>query len=86
MLSFKTAYAWLKRQVLYIKKSKTQAFNGALVLVGLLEVNMHEFREIIPPAYFGGAIVLVGMIGWYLRTITTEPLSKKVRDNVQSDK
>lgn len=58
-------------------KSKTQIFNGALVLLGLVQANIEEFRAVIPSTYFGGFLVIVGMVGWYLRTITTKPLKEK---------
>lgn len=58
-------------------KSKTQWFNGLLVLLGLLQANIEEFRQFIPPSYFGLFLTVVGMIGWYLRTITTKPIEEK---------
>lgn len=58
-------------------KSKTQWFNGLLVLVGLVQANIEEFRAIIPPSYFGLVLVGVGMMGWVLRTITTQPIEEK---------
>lgn len=58
-------------------KSKTQWFNGALVLSGLVQANIEEFRQVIPTTYFGVFLVIIGMIGWYLRTVTTEPIDKK---------
>lgn len=58
-------------------KSKTQWFNGALVMSGLIQSNVEEFRAIIPPSYFGMFLVMIGMVGWYLRTITTQPVEEK---------
>lgn len=83
MQSFRAARRWLNRNIAYIKKSKTQAFNGGLVFVGLVQANIEEFRSIIDPKIFGFIIIVVGMIGWYLRTITTKSLSEKVSDDVQ---
>jgi len=58
-------------------KSKTQWFNGGLVLIGLVQTNIEEFRQLIPVSSFGIFLTVVGMIGWYLRTITTKPLEEK---------
>lgn len=58
-------------------RSKTQWFNGALVLSGLVQANIEEFRAVIPPSYFGMFLVVIGMVGWYLRTITTQPIEEK---------
>lgn len=58
-------------------RSKTQWFNGALVLSGLVQANIEEFRAIVPPSYFGVFLVIIGMVGWYLRTITTQPIEEK---------
>lgn len=58
-------------------RSKTQWFNGVLVLSGLVQANIEEFRAVIPPSYFGMFLVVIGMVGWYLRTITTQPIEEK---------
>ena len=58
-------------------RSKTQWFNGALVLTGLVQANIEEFRQLMPPSYFGIFLVAIGIVGWYLRTITTQPVEEK---------
>lgn len=58
-------------------KSRSQWFNGALIMSGLVQANVEEFRQIIHPSYFGLFIIGVGMVGWYLRTITTTPMEEK---------
>lgn len=58
-------------------KSKTQWFNGAIVLSGLVQANVEEFRAIISPSHFGLFLVALGMIGWVLRTITTKSVEEK---------
>lgn len=58
-------------------KSKTQIFNAMLVLVGLIEANTGEFRSYVGDENYGFFIVAIGMVGWYLRTITIKPLDEK---------
>jgi len=58
-------------------KSKTQWLNGSLVFMGLVQSNIEEFRQFVNPSYFGGILIAVGMIGWYLRTVTTQPIEEK---------
>lgn len=58
-------------------KSKTQWFNGAIVFSGLVQANVEEFRVVVPPVYFGAFLIVIGMIGWVLRTITTQPIEEK---------
>jgi hypothetical protein len=58
-------------------RSKTQWFNGAIVLSGLVQANVEEFRAVISPSLFGMFLVAVGMIGWVLRTVTTQPIEEK---------
>lgn len=67
----------IKKLFLNWHKSKTQWLNGLLVFVGLLQANIEELRSLINPSYFGGVLIVVGMIGWYLRTITTKSLEEK---------
>ena len=57
-------------------KSKTQIFNGLLVVIGLIEANTGEFRELLGD-HFGSFIVIIGAIGWYLRTKTSKSLQDK---------
>lgn len=80
MQIFKAAINWLKREIKYIRKSKTQFFNFTVIVGGLLETNIEEFRAIVPPQYFGIAIVVIGAINWYLRRITTQSLQEKIGD------
>jgi hypothetical protein len=58
-------------------RSKTQWFNGAIVLSGLVQANVEEFRAVISPSLFGAFLVAVGLIGWVLRTVTTQPIEEK---------
>lgn len=58
-------------------KSKTQWLNGALVFIGLVQTNIEELRALIPPSHFGAVLVTIGMVGWYLRTITSKSLDEK---------
>ena len=58
-------------------RSKTQWFNGAIILSGLVQANIEEFRVVVPPVYFGIFLIGVGMVGWILRTITTQPIEEK---------
>lgn len=57
-------------------KSKTQLFNLAIAVIGVLELNFHLLRENLGEAY-GIAFILVSIGGLVLRTITTESIDAK---------
>lgn len=59
-----------------IKKSKTMLFNMALAALGVLEYNMHLFYDQLGEHY-GIVFVAVGIIGAWLRMVTTESLENK---------
>ncbi|MEW5832130.1 MAG: hypothetical protein AB1763_04770 [Campylobacterota bacterium] len=58
-------------------KSKTQVFNAMLVAVGLIEANTGEFRSLVGDDNYGFFIVAIGVMGWYLRTVTTKSMKDK---------
>jgi len=67
----------MKKLFINWHKSKTQIFNAILVFIGLLEANTGEFRAYVADDNYGFFIVVIGMVGWYLRTITTKPIEEK---------
>ena len=67
----------MKKLFLNSHKSKTQWFNGSIVFIGLIQSNIDELRVAIPPIYFGSFLIAVGMVGWVLRTMTTQPIKDK---------
>ncbi len=71
------------RQWRALKKSRVQMYNATLMMVGLIEINSQEFRQVLPEGYFGFFLVGVGMFGWHLRNKGVEPL--KLEDEGQSD-
>jgi hypothetical protein len=58
-------------------KSKTMAFGGGIVLLGVVD----QFKDIVPllvpEGYRGVAIATVGLIVALLRMATTQPLADK---------
>lgn len=70
------------RQWRALKKSRVQMYNAMLMMVGLVEMNSQEFRQVLPEGYFGFFLVGVGMFGWYLRNKGIEPL--QLDDEVQN--
>lgn len=57
-------------------KSKTQLFNLAVAIIGVLEVNMGLLRDNLGDSY-GYAFIAVSIVGLVLRSITTEPINAK---------
>lgn len=57
-------------------KSKTQLFNIALAVIGVIELNMHLLRDNLGDSY-GLVFIAVSCAGLVLRTLTTEPISDK---------
>ena len=57
-------------------KSKTQWFNLALAVAGILELNFHLLRDNLGD-WYGVAFILVSVIGAVLRSVTTEAINAK---------
>lgn len=57
-------------------KSKTLMFSYLLVILGVLEVNLHLMQEALGP-YYGATFVATAVVTAVLRTVTTKPLSDK---------
>jgi hypothetical protein len=59
-----------------MSKSKTLWFSLALVIFGALMDNLQYLQSVIDPKYYGGIMVIVGIIVAALRFVTTQPLDK----------
>lgn len=51
--------------------SKTGIFNLLLVVVGALQT--FDWAQIIPAQYAGAAVSVIGLVGLFLRSVTTGP-------------
>ena len=54
-------------------KSKTYWFNIAIAIVGLMQINVELFRNILGDNC-GIAVVIIGVVGILLRNTTTDPI------------
>lgn len=57
-------------------KSKTQRWNLALAVAGIIELNFHLLRDNLGDSY-GAAFILVSVVGAILRSVTTEAINAK---------
>ena len=55
-------------------KSETMWFSYALVILGVVELNLKLMENIIPPEYYGAVVTVIGVIVALLRFRTTKPL------------
>jgi len=61
-------------------KSKTQWFNVAMMTMGIISIveqNAHFLRENFGDTGYGVFLMILGVIGFILRTYTTEPIDDK---------
>jgi pyruvoyl-dependent arginine decarboxylase (PvlArgDC) len=64
-------------KILGAAKSKTMWFSLALVIFGVIEVNVSLLQSIIPPQYYGLVVMGIGVTTAVLRWLTTAGLDKK---------
>jgi hypothetical protein len=57
-----------------MKGWKTVFFNAILALIGVLEAA--DWADIVPEGWTGAALIVVGVVGTWLRKITTTPLGE----------
>lgn len=58
-------------------RSKTMWFSLALVVMGVVEVNIGLLQSVIPPQYYGLVVMGIGIVTAVLRWITTTGLDRK---------
>lgn len=76
----------MKKIIKKTRKSKTLKISLLIGLVGILEVNLHLLQESIGADNYGFVVILISMIMFYLRTVSTESLDSKVEETEHSPK
>ena len=60
-----------------LKKSKTMIWAFALTILGVLELNLHLFYNVLGEEYYGITYMIIAMVTAVLRVVTTMPLEDK---------
>ena len=55
-------------------KSQTMWFSYALVILGVVELNLKLMQNVIPTEYYGAVVTVIGIAVALLRFTTTKPL------------
>ena len=58
-------------------RSRTIWFSVVLSVLGVVDANMHLFRDLIGPDYYGFAVTGIGIAVAVLRVVTTKPLKER---------
>jgi hypothetical protein len=59
------------------KKSKTMWFSMLLTTLGVIELNMHLFYNMLGEEYYGVTYMIIALVTGWLRVITTTSLEDK---------
>lgn len=60
-----------------LKKSKTMMWALVLTILGVLELNLHLFYNVLGEEYYGITYMVIAMVTGILRVVTTMPLEDK---------
>ena len=60
-----------------LKKSKTMMWAMLLTTLGVLELNMHLFYNMLGEEYYGATYMVIALVTGWLRVLTTTSLGDK---------
>jgi len=58
-------------------KSRTIWFSIILAILGVVDTNLHLFKDLIGPEYYGFVVTGIGAVVAVLRVVTTKPLKER---------
>jgi uncharacterized membrane protein HdeD (DUF308 family) len=67
----------MKKWISRIARSKTMLAFLVIDIIGIIQINSDFLSTVLTPAQFGWTLIIVGIIGKTLRTVTSQPLSDK---------